>query len=116
MSKYKNIKTVVDGYQFDSKKESERYKVLCRFLQSGSIKDLELQKRFVVFDAQTFEDTSYNEKAITYVADFYYYDKYRRRYVVEDVKGSRKALRPEYVIKRKLFKKRYPDIQFVEII
>ena len=114
-SKYKNVKTVVDGIKFDSKKEAERYKILCRMEECGTIEHLELQRKILLLEPQTFPDPSYNERAVYYKADFFYWDKIRKRYVVEDVKGSRKALRPEYIIKRKLFKVRYPETLFVEV-
>ena len=46
MTKYKAIRTQVDGIMFDSKKESERYKYLKQRLDDGIIQDLKLQPKF----------------------------------------------------------------------
>lgn len=97
MSKYHNTKITVDGHTFDSKKEARRYKEL-KYLESlRMITDLRLQEPFVLVPAQKRADGK-TERAVSYRADFTYYD-YDGNYVVEDVKGVRTA---EYKIKRKL--------------
>lgn len=47
-NKYGNIKTVIDGIKFDSKRESERYLELKLLEKAGEISDLKLQPRFIL--------------------------------------------------------------------
>ena len=46
MSKYHNIKTVVDNIKFDSKKEANRYTELKLLERAGKIFALALQRKF----------------------------------------------------------------------
>lgn len=103
MSKYFNRKVVIDGIQFDSKAEAERYLVLKSL---PVVKELELQKKFEVIPKQK------GERAAVYIVDFYYYDTTKGCYVAEDVKGFSTDV---YILKRKLFKQRYPHIEFIEV-
>lgn len=97
--KYKNIKTVVDGHKFDSKKEARRYQALKLLLQAGRISNLELQKRYELIPTQRKSDGKAEERC-SYVADFVYIEDGVQ--VVEDVKGVRTEA---YRIKRKLMLK-----------
>lgn len=90
-SKYKNIKTVVDGIKFDSKKEARRYQDLKILERAGEIFGLELQPRFSII-VNGF-------KICTYVADFRYYEEGNPNEVIEDVKGVKTAI---YRLKNKL--------------
>jgi hypothetical protein len=45
-NKYRNIKTIVDGITFASKKEAKRYSELKLLERAGMITDLELQPAF----------------------------------------------------------------------
>ena len=114
--KYGNKKVVVDGIEFDSKKEAKRYAELKLMQRAGVISDLELQKEFELIPAQyeTFERYGKNgqrlkdgkrciEKSCTYKADFAYMKDGKQ--FVEDVKGYRDpagAGYAKFVIKRKL--------------
>lgn len=91
--KYRNVKTVVDGITFDSKREAKRYGELMLLLRAGLIRDLTLQKRYSLLVN--------GELICAYVADFDYYDAKAGRWVTEDAKGVRT---PEYLIKKKLMK------------
>ena len=111
-----NKKAVVDGIEFDSKKEARRYCELKLQLHAGQIEELELQKEFELIPAQyeTFERYGKKgqrlkdgqrciEKSCVYKADFVY--KKDGQMVVEDVKGYRdpaSAAYAKFVIKRKL--------------
>lgn len=108
--KYHNKKTVVDGIEFDSKREARRYQELRLLERAGQITDLELQKEFLLIPAQYQFYARYGkkgqrlkdgkrciEKAVTYRADFVYMENGEK--VVEDTKGMRTK---EYIIKRKL--------------
>lgn len=110
-SKYNAKKITIDGHNFPSKREAERYCELKLFLRAKEIKNLELQPRFLLQDG--FVDKAGNEhKKIEYVADFMYIDKCGKT-VVEDVKG---VLTDVYKLKKKLFLKIYDDqYEFREI-
>jgi len=89
MTKYKAIKTEVDGIMFASKKEAMRYKEL-KFLRGEyRISDLTLQPKFPVEIC--------GKKICTYVADFLYYENGEK--IIEDVKGVKT---PVYRLKKKL--------------
>jgi hypothetical protein len=108
-SKYGNRKTVVDGIAFDSRAEARRYEELRLLEQAGLISGLQLQPRYILLEG--FRDaTGKPERAITYTGDFQYREGGRT--VVEDVKGKATDV---YKLKRKLFKSRYPQIEFREV-
>ena len=111
MNKYFNKKVIIDGIKFESKKEGKRYTELKLLKRAGLIKELELQK---VFELQPKYTNNKGEhiRAITYKADFYYYDKAKEKYVVEDTKGYRTEA---YKIKKKMFEYVYPDLTIEEI-
>lgn len=120
MSKYKAIKTTVDGIRFDSKKEAARYEVLKVMQKSGVIKNLRMQVPFVLIPDQRETDVwipykkpikgemgrwkpgKVIERRCVYVADFVY--EQDGETVVEDVKGRRTK---EYIVKRKLLLHQY---------
>lgn len=93
-SKYGNNKVVVDGVEFDSQKEADRYGVHKMRLVAGEIKWLELQVPYIFM---------VGGKTVTkYIADFRYEDAAAGELVVEDVKSeATRRLRP-YRIKKKL--------------
>lgn len=97
-SKYHAVKTEVDGIVFDSKKEATRYKELKAREKAGSIKELELQKPYILIPKQVGEDGKVKERECKYKADFVYKDE-NGKTVVEDTKGIRT---PEYKMKKKL--------------
>ena len=105
MNKYHNKKIVVNGKKFDSKKEAERYKVLKMLENANIISNLSMQVPFELVPRQK------NERAVKYIADFMYVETATGKNIVEDVKGYRTDV---YKIKRKLFKWRYPDYEFLE--
>ena len=110
MSKYHSKKVTVHGITFDSKKEAERYRQLKLLEMAGKIKELELQVKFVL--QPSFKKNGKTIRAITYVADFEYYDVAKGKYIVEDVKGYKTK---EYQLKKKMFEYRYPDQTIVEV-
>ena len=85
--KYGNVKTIVDGIKFDSKKEAKRYGQLKLLEQAGEISVLRLQVKFIL-------------SVCTYVADFVYYNK-DMVLIVEDCKGMKT---PVYRLKKKMMK------------
>lgn len=106
MSKYHSKKVIVDGIEFDSKKEANRYCELSLMERAGAITDLERQVKYVllpaqyapVYDAKTkkWKDKCI-ERECSYYADFRYVENGTQ--VVEDTKGFRT---PEYRVKKKL--------------
>lgn len=126
-SKYKAKKYTVDGIEFDSKKEANRYLVLKSQQRQGIIRDLQMQVQFVLIPAQYEEKIEYTpkqrkekrvrklvEQKVSYVADFVYTNS-TGEVVVEDVKGYRKSTAYSvFVIKRKLMLERH-GIKVVEV-
>jgi len=107
-SKYRNNKSAWKGLfrgrdqeiKFDSQKEMNRFLELKR---DPSISELSLQERFIL------THKSHLEKASYYVADFVY--KRDGKWYVEDVKGMKTDT---YILKRKMFKMKYPTMIFIE--
>ena len=102
MSKYGNRKTVLDGVEFDSKREAKRWAELKLLERAGEIKSLERQRTFELIPAIRNETGRVIQRAITYRADFTY--EKGGKTVVEDAKGFRTDV---YKIKRKLMLWRY---------
>lgn len=119
--KLNNQSIVIDGIEFDSKKEGNRYCELKLLQRSGQISNLECQKRYELIPAQyeTVETGEYYkvgvkkgqpktkqvciEQSVVYIADFVYQENGQT--VVEDVKGFRdtaSATYAKFVLKRKM--------------
>ena len=110
MSKYRSKKIIIDGITFDSKRESDRYVELKLLERCGKIKDLELQHKFVL--QPSFKKNGKTIRAITYIADFTYFDLERMRIVVEDVKGYKTEV---YRLKKKMFEFVFPELTIIEV-
>lgn len=114
MSKYHAKKVVVDGIEFDSKKEAAHYQELKLLQRAGKISNLQTQVKFDLIPAQYEEVTEYTpktnkpktvkkliERKVQYIADFAY--EQDGKIVVEDTKGYRESSAYTiFVIKRKL--------------
>jgi hypothetical protein len=109
-TKYHNQKVTVDGIEFDSTHEKNRYLRLKMMQSAGMIHGLELQKKFVLIPTQREPDTigkrggkhkgKVIERECAYYADFCYFNA-DGDLVVEDAKSD--ATKTEqYKIKRKL--------------
>lgn len=108
LNKYHNTKVIVDGIRFDSKKEGERYKELKLLEKMGIIDNLRLQ---VPFEIQpSFKFNGKTIRAITYVADFCYFDNEKNKMIIEDTKGYKNQV---YLIKRKMMM--YKGFEIIEI-
>lgn len=107
--KYHNTKTLYHGTVYDSKKEAKRAFELDMLQRAGCISHLERQKSFEL--QPSFKAQGKTERPIIYVADFYYFDNSKKKWVAEDTKGFRTDV---YKIKRKLFLYRFGDILFLE--
>jgi hypothetical protein len=97
MTKYKSIKTTVDGITFASKREAHYYLLYKRLADLGTIKDLKLQPKFPFI---------YNgKKMFTYIADFSYVDGAGTHII--DVKSPVTAKNPVFRLKQKLIESYY---------
>ena len=109
-SKYGSTKCIVNGIQFDSRKEARRWGELLLMQRARVISDLQRQVKYVLIPAQyeTFERYGNNgqrlkdgkrliERELSYIADFVYTEG--GKLVVEDTKGFRTK---DFIIKRKL--------------
>ena len=96
ISKYKAVKTEVDGIKFDSKKESNRYLELKEMEQKGFIKYLQMQVPYIIIPK-----SQYGRK-IVYKADFVYFDSQKGTVIVEDVKSPYTRKNPVYRLKKRL--------------
>lgn len=107
VSKYRAIKTTVDGVTFDSKAEARRYSDLKLLERIGNISKLELQPEFplaigdkpVLIRSAGFP----NGRRAKYIADFGYVDHCGAR-IIEDVKGMDT---PESRLKRAIVEAQY---------
>jgi len=117
MSKYNNVKTVIDGITFDSKKEAARYQDLLLLQRAGVIGEIIRQPSFVLqekFVARSGEKI----REITYRADFAYREKGKSIWTVEDVKGFSKTSKfstetEGFKLKKKLFLKKFPCVEYI---
>lgn len=114
MNKYKNKKVTVDGIDFDSIKESVRYKQLKMFERSGLIKDLKLQVSYTL--QPSFKSNGQTIRSIKYIVDFDYFTTKDNRHILEDVKSPATAKDKTYILKKKMLLYKYQDIEFKEII
>jgi hypothetical protein len=95
VNKFRNIKILVDGINFDSKKEARRYGELKLLKHGGIISAFEMQVRFpILFDG---------EKICTYIADFVHFDMLGNR-TIEDCKSEFTRKNPVYRLKKKMMK------------
>jgi hypothetical protein len=114
-SKYGAVKTTVDGYVFDSKREAARYAELRLRERAGEIQSLERQVPYPI--RVTNLGTGEVHTVGTYVADFRYWPTTKTppfAYVVEDVK-SEPTKTPVYRLKKKLVEALY-GIQITEVV
>lgn len=107
MSKYSAKKTVLDGIEFDSRKEANRYAELKVMERAGIIRDLKLQEEFELIPRCG------KERPAKYHADFSYTLTDTGEKVVEDVK-SRATKTKDYILRRKLMNWRH-GIQIREV-
>ena len=104
--KYHAKPVFAEGFWFASQAEARHWAALKIAQERGLISDLERQVRYVLQDA--FVDGGGRRiRAINYVADFRF--KRSGRTVVADTKGM---ATPHFKDKEKMFRKRYPEIEF----
>lgn len=122
-NKYNARKIVIDGQEFDSRKEASRWQELRMLQKAGIISDLRRQVKFVLIPAQYEGSSEIYQKGpkkgqtkrgklieheCAYICDFAYRSTATDRTVVEDVKGCKYSKAYDiFVIKRKLMLERY---------
>lgn len=102
-SKYHNVKFVVDGFRFDSKREATVYQQLKLRQHVGEIRGLQCQVRFGLYapdlaDEDFEEIKSMRVLVSEYIADFVFIEVATERRVVIDAKGLRTQV---YRLKKK---------------
>ena len=110
-NKYHANKTTIDGITFDSAKEGQRYQELLLLQRAGRISGLKRQTRFELQAGFVGMNGKW-VRPIFYVADAEYWEG--GRHIVEDTKSPITRKIKSYQIKKKLFEKRYFDIEFRE--
>lgn len=96
-NKYHAVRVILDGINFDSIKESERYSYLKLLEATGDIHGLEMQKEYILVPEEK-DNMGKRMRPMRYYADFYYIDSYGSVHV-EDVKGMQTAV---YKLKKRL--------------
>lgn len=104
--KFNAKKQTVDGHVFDSRREAARHGELVYRLKAGEIENLQLQPQYLM--------TRDGVVLATYTADFRFYDKRLRAWVVEDCKGG-EATKTEAYMLRKVFVEAQYGIRIQEI-
>lgn len=102
-SKYKAVKTEIDGIKFDSKKEANRYIGLKQLENLGVIQNLQRQVKYEL--QPSFKLNGKTIRSIIYIADFVYIQDGVE--VIEDVKGSKYMETEVFKIKKKMFEYKY---------
>lgn len=105
-NKYNNVKTVIDGITFASKKEAKYYAELKIRKQAGLIKDFEVQPSYLLQPSYKNPDGK-TIRAIHYVADFKVVHNDGTIDVI-DVKGA--ILTEVFKIKRKMLEFQNPGM------
>lgn len=89
-SKYGNVKKVVDGITFHSKREADRWLELKILLRAERIQNLRRQVAYEILPSVKFDGNKKRSRAIWYYADFVYIEDGVE--VIEDVKGAETAV------------------------
>ena len=108
-NKYHNKKVVYNGIKFDSIKEKNYYITLKLLEQSGQIKDLELQKEYILIPK--FEVNGKIYRKTSYFADFTFISTKDNKTHIADTKGVKTDV---YKLKKKLMAYKY-NIEIEEI-
>lgn len=106
--KYHNTPVEDGGIRFDSKAEAARYAELLMLQKAGVISDLKHHPTYVIMDGYNKRDGTH-VRPINYEGDYFYIENGQQ--VVEDVK-SKGTITQVFQLKRKLFERQYPEIDF----
>lgn len=108
--KYGNKKITIDGIEFDSRLEANRYCQLKILERAKEIKDLRRQVEYII--QPKYRKNNKTVREIKYIADFVYYDIKKDKTIIEDTKGYRNEI---YKLKKKIFEYKYTDLEITEI-
>jgi hypothetical protein len=111
LGKYGARKTKVDGILFDSQAEANYYQNLLLLQRAGEVTKIQRQPEYVLQPPFLSKHTRKIVRGIKYRADFLVTYKDGREEII-DVKGHKTK---EYLLKKKLFEFKYPDLQIVEV-
>ena len=115
-SKYRNIRTVIDGIDFMSKREANYYATLKIRERAGEIKNIRRQVPFILQDKFLYSGEIV--LPIKYLADFVIDEKTANGWIMDvviDVKASSKFSDDVYKLKKKMLLFKYRDIIFREV-
>lgn len=104
--KFNAKKQTVNGIRFDSQREAERHGELVYRMKACEIENLQVQPEYLM--------TRDGVVLATYTADFRYFDRQSRCWVVEDCKGG-DATKTEAYQLRKVFVEAQYGIQIQEV-
>ena len=113
MTKYRSIKTTIDGHTFDSRHEAKTYLLLRSMMKAVSdterVVSIELQPVFELQEGYVRDGKKI--RPIIYRGDFRvtYADG---RVEIIDAKG---CITKEYALKKKILLYKYPDLIFKEV-
>lgn len=110
MNKYRNQKITIDGITFDSKLEARRFRELKLLERAKEIEQLQLQPEFELIPS--FKKNGKTIRKTIYKGDFSYIDKRTGKLIVEDTKGYKTK---EYILKKKMFEYKFPELTINEI-
>src|SRR3990167_10666612 len=100
MTKYHSRWTICrKGHNHQSKREADACGVLDLLEHARKVKDIKYQPAFTLQEGFIGLDGK-KVRAITYTADFSFYDKEQRKFRVVDIKGFST---PVFAMKRKMF-------------
>lgn len=114
MQKYRNKKVTIDGITFDSQKEGTRYTEIKLMKFAGVISDFIIQPKFLLFD-KFIARSGEKIRSISYIADFAIKYNNKPVWVIEDIKGGKATQTADFKLKRKIFLKRYPCVEYLII-
>jgi len=111
-NKYRNKKVIYKNQVYDSKAEFKQIQNLQSKADNGYISSLKIKPRFLL--QESFKDRAGKTiRSINYTPEAYYIENNIKK--VLEVK-SKPTITDAYTLRKKLFLKRYPEIEFVEII
>jgi hypothetical protein len=116
-------KVILDGIQFDSGAEAQRWQELKLLQRAGDIQQLDDHP---VFTIQEKGKDAFGQRfrQRTYTADFQYWDVAKGHWIVEDVKGGKRTktgrivahVGRDFRIRWDRARALYPDLEFVIVI
>lgn len=112
MGKIPHTRVELDGYKFDSKAEARRYQELKLLAYNGDIENLEVHPSFDLMVLP--RDDKPEVRVGKYTADFQYWDKEKRKFIVEDVKGGSATKTEAYMLRKRMVEAMY-GIEVVEV-